>query len=170
MSLCLARHPLQWVHHVQLWAGPASAPTILISLVQARLAASPWREAPTPHRLLLGTDAALGASDDEQVAAGMVTPAGCRTPSAEVQADPPGSLMGEVARLRLERGALQQALTALQAKCEALLAAMGSGTSCQALAQECEAGQEDITEGHDTQVSGVYGQSAIKPEWGKGPS
>lgn len=100
----------------------------------------------------------------------MVTPAGCRTPAPEVQADPPGSLMGEVARLRLERGALQQALTALQAKCEALLAAMGSGTSCQALAQECEAGQEDITEGHDTQVSCVYGQSAMKPEWGKGPS
>ena len=140
-------------HHVQLPAGLASMPSTLVLLVQARLAASPWREAPTPRRLLLGTDGALQASDDEQAAVGMLTPDGSQPPAPGAQADPPGSLVGEVARLRLERGALQQALTALQVKCEALLAAMGPGTSCQALAKHCEGGGEDNTEPHDVQVS-----------------
>ena len=128
-------------------------PTSLILLVQARLAASPWREAPTPRRLLLDTDAAHGASDDEQAAVGMPTPAGSQTFAAGVHANPPGSLLGEVARLRLERGALQQALTALQAKCEALLTAMESGTTCQAQVEDCEGGQEGITEPSDAQVN-----------------
>ena len=131
-------------------------------MVQARLAASPWREAPTPRRLLLGTDAALRASDDKQAAVGMLTPDGSQAPPPGAQADPPGGLVGEVARLRLERCALQQALTALQAKCEALLAAMGSGTSCQALAEHCEGGEENITEPLDVQVSCKDWQNAIK--------
>ena len=143
-------------------------PTSPILEVQARSAASPWREAPTPRKLLLGTDAALRASDDEQAAVSMLTPDGSHTPAPGAQVDPPGSLMGEVARLRLERGALQQALTALQAKCEALLAALGSGTSCPALAEHCEGGQEDVTEPHDAQVSCADWKSAAKPEWGPG--
>ena len=135
-------------------------PACPVLLVQARLAASPWREAPTPRRLLLGIDAALQASDDEQAAVGMLTLDGSQTPAPGAQADPPGSLMGEVARLRLERGALQQALTALQVKCEALLAAMGPGTSCQALAEHCEGGEEDNTEPHGVQVSCADWQNA----------
>ena len=136
-------------------------PISLTLVVQARLAASPWREAPTPRRLLLGTDAAPAVPDGEQAVVGMRMPAGGRTPAPGAQADPPGSLMGEVARLRLERGALQQALAALQAKCEALLAAMGSGTSCQALADHREGGQEDKAELCNEQVSSAEWQSAM---------